>query len=119
MQEALKQIGSLMNDECLQFEEKNIQPADSMASLNDRHDSVINLADVPLVRPSLTISAAVEKLKVKAKQIIAYMRKTAETEIRKQMRNTLGHSQIGLDEIVVPETQIKQHLASSSSKILA
>ena len=96
MHEVYKKVQTMLKDEILRFDDEE-----------ESQGLKTTLLDV------------VMQLQAKNKQILAYMRKMAELDLRKQVvRSTQGYSQLNMSEITIPENKIKTYLANGSLKIL-
>ena len=96
MHEVYKKVQTMLKDEILRFDDE--EESQGLKTM---------LQDV------------VMQLQAKNKQILAYMRKMAELDLRKQVvRSTQGYSQLNMSEITIPEKKIKTYLANGSLKIL-
>ena len=96
MHEVYKKVQTMLKDEILRFDDEE-----------ESQGLKTTLQDV------------VMQLQAKNKQILAYMRKMAELDLRKQVvRSTQGYSQLNMSEITIPENKIKTYLANGSLKIL-
>ena len=96
MHEVYKKVQNMLKDEILRFDDEE-----------ESQGLKTTLQDV------------VMQLQAKNKQILAYMRKMAELDLRKQVvRSTQGYSQLNMSEITIPENKIKTYLANGSLKIL-